>query len=90
MITVFFALLMYFYMVINQSLVARTFDAYTLQLFDVEPVSLLVPLLVVALLRFVFVVSIAGNRLIGTFSLVMVVIKIGAGALRQTEGSCAC
>jgi hypothetical protein len=30
------ALLMYFSMVINESLVARTFGTYTMQLFDVE------------------------------------------------------
>lgn len=85
MITVFFALLMYFYMVINQSLVARTFDAYTLQLFDVEPVSLLVPLL-----GFAFMVNNTGNRLIGTLSLVMAVLKIGVPALKQTTETCAC
>jgi len=64
MTTVFCALLMYFSMVINQSLVARTFGAYTLQLFDVEPGSVLVPLLGVELLGFAFVVNVAGNRLI--------------------------
>ena len=86
MITVFCALLMYFSMVINQSLVARTFGAYSLQLFDVEPGSALVPLLGVALLVFAFVVNIAGNRLIGTFSLVMAVVKIGAVALFAIVG----
>ena len=40
MTTVFCALLMYFSMVISQSLVARTFGAYSLQLFDVEPIVL--------------------------------------------------
>ena len=84
MTTVFCALLMYFSMVINQSLVARTFGAYSLQLFDVAPGSLLVPLLGVALLVFAFVVNIAGNRLIGTFSLVMAVVKIGAGDCRDS------
>lgn len=84
--TVFFALLMYFSMVINQSLVARTFGAYSLQLFDVEPGSVLVPLLGVALLAFAFVVNISGNRLIGTFSLVMAVIKIGGIALFAIVG----
>jgi len=86
MTTVFCALLMYFSMVINQSLVARTFGAYSLQLFDVEPGSALVPLLGVALLVFAFVVNIAGNRLIGTFSLVMAVVKIGAVALFAIVG----
>lgn len=86
MTTVFCALLMYFSMVINQSLVARTFGAYSLQLFDVEPGSMLVPLLGVALLVFAFVVNISGNRLIGTFSLVMAVVKIGAVALFAIVG----
>ncbi len=84
--TTFCALLMYFSMVINQSLVARTFGAYTLQLFDVEPGSFLVPLLGVALLGFAFVVNIAGNRLIGTFSLVMAAVKISAIALFAIVG----
>lgn len=84
--TVFCALLMYFSMVINQSLVARTFGAYSLQLFDVEPGSVFVPLLGVALLVFAFVVNISGNRLIGTFSLVMAMIKIGAVALFSIVG----
>ncbi|MFZ1539783.1 MAG: APC family permease [Chromatiaceae bacterium] len=86
MTTVFCALLMYFSMVINQSLVARTFGAYSLQLFDVEPGSVLIPLLGVALLVFSFVVNISGNRLIGAFSLVMAVVKIGAVALFSIVG----
>src|SRR5690606_27354889 len=44
------ALLMYFSMVINESLVARTFGTYTLQLFDVGKNSWLVPALGVGLL----------------------------------------
>lgn len=86
MTTVFCALLMYFSMVINQSLVARTFGAYSLQLFDIEPGGVFVPLLGVALLMFAFVVNISGNRLIGTFSLVMAVVKIGAVALFAIVG----
>ena len=84
--TVFCALLMYFSMVINQSLVARTFGTYSLQLFDVAPGSVLVPMLGVALLVFAFVVNISGNRLIATFSLVMAVVKIGAVALFSIVG----
>lgn len=71
------ALLMYFSMVINQSLVARTFGTYSLQLFDTAGDSWLVPLLSVGLLLFALAINIAGNRLIGTFSLVMSVLKIG-------------
>ncbi|TDQ44993.1 hypothetical protein EV696_12249 [Permianibacter aggregans] len=36
MMTAACALLMYFSMVINESLVARTFGTYSLQLFDIE------------------------------------------------------
>jgi amino acid transporter len=86
MTTVFCALLMYFSMVINQSLVARTFGAYSLQLFDVEPGSVLVPLLGVALLVFAFAVNISGNRLRGTFSSLMAVVKISGIALFAIAG----
>lgn len=51
------ALLMAFSMVINQSLVARTFGTYTLQLFDIDQTSYLVPLLGVGLLTFAFLVN---------------------------------
>lgn len=76
-ITAACGLLMYFSMVINQSLVARTFGTYTLQLFDTDQASWLVPALSVGLLAFVFIVNISGNRLIGTFSLLMAIAKIG-------------
>ena len=84
--TVFCALLMYFSMVINQSLVARTFGAYSLQLFNIEPGSVLVPLLGVGLLAFAFAINISGNRLIGVFSLWMAAIKIGGIALFAIVG----
>lgn len=71
------ALLMYFSMVINQSLVARTFGTYTIQLFDIDPGSWIVPALGVALLIFAFLLNISGNRMIGLFSLLMAFIKIG-------------
>ena len=76
-ITASCGLLMYFSMVINESLVARTFGTYTLQLFDVDQNSWLVPALGVGLLIFAFIVNISGNRMIGTFSLVMSLLKIG-------------
>lgn len=76
-ITAACALLMYFSMVINESLVARTFGTYTLQLFDIGRESWLVPALGVGLLLFAFVINISGNRMIGTFSLIMSVLKIG-------------
>ncbi len=80
------ALLMYFSMVINQSLVARTFGAYTLQLFDGEQPAWLVPALGVGLLAFAFIANVAGNRFIGTFSLVMAIVKIGGIAVFAIVG----
>ena len=50
------SLLMYVSMVINESLVARTFGTYSLQLFDLQPGSVLVPLLGVALLAAAFAI----------------------------------
>lgn len=70
------ALLMYFSMVINESLVARTFGTYTLQLFDVGKDSWLVPALGVGLLAFAFLVNILSNKFIQTFSFFMAFIKI--------------
>jgi len=71
------ALLMYFSMVINQSLVSRTFSTYTLQLFDIVNEGWLLQSLSVGLLLFAFLINISGNRLIGNFSIVMSVLKIG-------------
>ena len=80
------ALLMYFSMVINESLVARTFGTYTLQLFDVEKGSWLVPALGVGVLFFAFIVNILGNKFIQTFSFFMAFIKIGGLALLAIGG----
>ena len=71
------SLLMYFSMVINESLVARTFGTYTMQLFDSVGMDWLVPTLGVALIAFAFLVNISGNRLIGRISMVMALVKIG-------------
>ncbi|MFO8147630.1 MAG: APC family permease [Gillisia sp.] len=71
------ALLMAFSMVINESLVARTFGSYTLQLFDVGDNSFLVPVLGVSLIVIAFVVNISGNQFISKSSLAMAIIKIG-------------
>ncbi len=70
------ALLMYFSMVISESLVARTFGTYTLQLFIVGVNSWLIPLLGVSLLAFAFIVNLRGNQFIQSFSFVMAFIKI--------------
>lgn len=71
------SLLMAFSMVIGESLVARTFGSYTLQLFDVEQNSIWVPVLGVVLLVVAFLINIAGNKVIGSSSLAMAIIKIG-------------
>lgn len=53
------ALLMYFSMVINESLVARTFGTYTMQLFDAEPVGWAVTALGVGVLIFAFLINVS-------------------------------
>jgi len=71
------ALLMYFSVVINESLVARPFGTYSIQLFDIDPGSWIAPALGVAVLIFAFLLNISGNRILGLFSLLMAFIKIG-------------
>ena len=71
------ALLMYFSMVINQSLVAKTFGTYTVQLLNSDSVSWMIPVLAVGLLIFAFLLNLSGNKMLGLFSLIMAFIKIG-------------
>jgi amino acid transporter len=71
------ALMMAFSMIINESLVARTFGTYTLQLFDVGENSLLVPILAISLIFSAFLVNLAGNSVIGSVSKVTAVLKVG-------------
>ena len=71
------ALLMAFSMIINESLVARTFATYTLQLFPGEPHPVLVPILALGLIVSAFLVNIAGNRFVGGLSKGAAVVKIG-------------
>ena len=71
------ALLMAFSMIINESLVARTFGTYALRLFDLPPSSVLVPVLAVALIIGAFLVNIAGNKVVGSISQVTALLKIG-------------
>ena len=75
--TAFHALLMYFSMVIAQSFLARTFGAYTLQLFKIEDTSLLVPTLGVGLLMVAFLINLSANRMIEGVASVLGFIKIG-------------
>ncbi|MAY01804.1 MAG: amino acid permease [Gammaproteobacteria bacterium] len=80
------ALLMYFSMVINESLVARTFGTYTLQLFGESADERLIPVLAVGLLVFAFLINILSNKFIQTFSFFMAFIKIGGLALLAGGG----
>ena len=68
---------MYFSMVINESLLARTFGTYTLQLFNVGDEALWIPALGVGLLIVVFIINISSTKFIGTFSTITAIIKIG-------------
>ncbi|RKD69661.1 amino acid/polyamine/organocation transporter (APC superfamily) [Sinobaca qinghaiensis] len=70
------AMLMAVSMVINQSLVARTFGTYTLQIFNIEEGSFLVPALGVGLLLFAFIVNVSGNNFIQTFTSIISLLKI--------------
>jgi amino acid transporter len=85
-ITAVCALLMYFSMVINESLVARTFATYSLQLTGTQPEGWMIPALAVAVLIFAFVVNVLGNRFIQTFSFFMAFIKIGGLAFLAVGG----
>ena len=71
------ALLMAFSMIINESLVGRTFGTYTLQLFNVGENSYWVPILAVGLIAVAFLINISGNKIIGSLSQVTAFLKIG-------------
>ena len=75
--TAFAALLMALSMVINESLVARTFGTYALQLVDIGEDSFWVPVLGAGLIGVAFLVNISGNNFIEKSSFVMAVLKIG-------------
>lgn len=71
------ALLMAFSMIINESLVARTFGTYTLQLFNAGGIDWLVPALAVGLIALAFVINLAGNKYIGAVSKITAILKVG-------------
>ncbi len=81
MVTGVFSLFMYVSMVISESLVARTFGAYSLQVVNLEPITFWVPALGVALIAIAFGVNIAGNRAIQASAGVMAAIKVGGLAI---------
>ena len=71
------ALLMALSMVINESLVARTFGTYLLRPFGIGADSWLVPALGVGLIIVAYLINISGNRSVGLFSFIMALLKIG-------------
>ncbi|MFC0160000.1 amino acid permease [Mameliella alba] len=75
------ALLMALSMVINESLVARTFANYLLRGLGMEPGGWPVPAIGVALIVFAYLVNASGNRSVGLLSQVMAVVKVGGIAL---------
>uniref|UniRef100_UPI0025BC07FE APC family permease n=1 Tax=Marinilabilia sp. TaxID=2021252 RepID=UPI0025BC07FE len=80
------ALLMAFAMIINQSLVARTFGSYTMQLFDAGDNSFWIPILGVLLLIGTFLINIAGNKFIQKSAFVMALLKVGGIAIFAIGG----
>lgn len=60
------SLLMVFSMMINESLVARAFGTYFLQMFSIAPSDTMVPVLALLLIAFAFIVNVARNKVIGT------------------------
>lgn len=81
-----YALLMYFSMIINESLVARTFGTYSLQLHEVEENTWLVSGLGVGLLLIAFLVNILSNRFIESLSFVTAFIKLAGIAVLACGG----
>ncbi|WP_422394405.1 APC family permease [Novosphingobium decolorationis] len=75
------SLLMALSMVINESLVARTFATYALRPFGLEGSALLLSIGAVALIVFAYLVNAAGNRSVSGLSLIMSTVKIGGIAL---------
>ncbi|WP_281969020.1 APC family permease [Roseovarius nanhaiticus] len=75
------ALLMALSMVINESLVARTFATYLLRGLGLDQSGWMVPALAVGLIVFAYLINAAGNKSVGLFSIVMAVIKVGGIAL---------
>ncbi len=80
------ALLMAFAMIINQSLVARTFGSYTMQLFEAGARNFWIPALGVLLLVTTFLINISGNKFIQKSALIMAILKVGGIAIFALGG----
>jgi len=70
------AIMMAITMVISESLVARTFGSYTLQLFKTGSSAFWQPALGVGLLVLAYIINISGNKVIGRSAQAMAVLKI--------------
>jgi amino acid transporter len=81
-----FSLLMYVSMVIAESLVARTFGAYTLRLFDVGNTALWVPVLGVLLIAVAYAINISGNKTIERTANLTAIVKIAGIAILAIAG----
>ncbi len=84
--TAFNALLMYFSMVIAQSFLARTFGAYTLQLFDMPDNSIWVPVLGVALLIAAFLINLSKNQIVEAVASFIGILKLAGIVLFGAVG----
>ena len=71
------SMLMAFSMVINESLVARTFGTYVVQLLGVDGGGPVVPALAAGLVLSGFAVNVAGNDAVGTISKIAAIVKVG-------------
>ncbi len=71
------ALLMALSMVINESLVARTFANYLLRGLDMPRDTWMVPAIGVGVIFFAWLVNISGNRSVGWLSVLMAALKVG-------------
>lgn len=70
------ALLMAFSMIMNESLVARTFGTYVMRLFPETDAHILIPFLGVCLIITAYVINLMGNKVIEGSSNVMSFVKI--------------
>lgn len=76
MVTGIFSVFMYVSMVVNESLVSRTFGSYALQLIPLKPRSFWVPALGILLLAVAYLINIADNKIIQSAAGIMASIKI--------------
>ncbi|MDF0596874.1 APC family permease [Psychromarinibacter halotolerans] len=71
------ALLMALSMVINESLVARTFANYLLRGLDMPRDTWMVPAIGVGVIVFAWLINVSGNRSVGWLSVLMAALKVG-------------